>query len=201
MNQSTEIAQLAAALVKAQAALKPASKDGTNPHFKSSYATLQSVWDAARAVLTPNGLSVVQAFNESPSGETLNITTTLLHSSGQWMAGTLTLKPTKADPQGMGSAITYGRRYALAAILGIVADEDDDGNAASAQSKQEPYRPKGPMISKETLSKLNDLCADGPMATKLLKALESKGLLAFSDLSEADASKLYEWATNKTKAA
>lgn len=139
MNQSSEIKDLAGALVKAQAQLKPASKDGMNPHFKSPYATLQSVWGVARAALTPNGLAVSQTFTAT-DGDTLAISTTLMHTSGQWIGGTLTIKPTKADPQGIGSAITYGRRYALAAILGIVADEDDDGNAASAPRHTEPAR-------------------------------------------------------------
>lgn len=131
MNQSADLHELAKALASAQAKLKPAIKDATNPHFRSKYADLQSVWEAARPVLTANNLSVAQTFNES-TGETVTIVTTLLHVSGQWMRSSLTLKPTKSDPQGIGSAITYGRRYGLSAILGIVADEDDDGNAASA---------------------------------------------------------------------
>lgn len=129
--QSTDIKDIASALTKAQAAIKPALKDSTNPHFRSKYADLASVWDAARPVLTGNGLSVTQTFANGTGGETVTVVTTLLHTSGQWISSALTLKPAKADPQGIGSAITYGRRYGLSAILGIVADEDDDGNAAS----------------------------------------------------------------------
>lgn len=128
--QSPELKDLAKALAAAQSSLSAAAKDGNNPHFKSKYATLQSVWDAAKEVLAPNGLSVVQTF-AATDGHRMDITTTLLHVSGQYIAGTLSMVPQRADPQGIGSAITYGRRYALAAILGIVADEDDDGNAAS----------------------------------------------------------------------
>lgn len=130
MPQSSDIKDLAGALSKAQAALTAAKKDAINPHFKNRYATLQSVWDAAKEVLAPNGLSVVQTF-EPTGGSRMDITTTLIHSSGQWIGGTLSLLPQRADPQGIGSAITYGRRYALAAILGIVSDDDDDGEAAS----------------------------------------------------------------------
>jgi hypothetical protein len=130
MNQSNELDKLATALVKAQSSLNAAKKDGVNPHFKSNYATLQSVWDSAREVLAPNGLSVVQTF-DATDGKLMNIRTTLMHNSGQWIAGVLSLAPQQANPQGIGSAVTYGRRYALAAILGIVADEDDDGNQAS----------------------------------------------------------------------
>lgn len=133
-TQSDNIDQLAKALAAAQSSLSVAKKDGLNPHFKSSYATLQSIWDSAREVLAPNGLSVVQTFAES-DGTRMSIVTTLLHVSGQWIRGTLTIIPQRADPQGIGSAVTYGRRYAISALLGIVADEDDDGNAASTPPK------------------------------------------------------------------
>lgn len=129
-TQSPELDKIAAALTIAQAKLSPAIKGSTNPHFRSKYADLQAVWEVARPVLAENKLSIVQTFNES-NGETVTIVTTLLHISGQYLRSALTLKPTKPDPQGIGSAITYGRRYSLSAMLGIVADEDDDGNAAS----------------------------------------------------------------------
>lgn len=199
MNQSNELNHLATALAKAQASLSAAAKDGKNPHYKSKYATLQSIWDSAREVLAPNGLSVAQTFQQT-DGAKMDITTTLLHSSGQWIAGTLSMIPQQSTPQGIGSAITYGRRYALAAMLGIVADEDDDGNAASTPATKkleakEAYSPTGPMVSGETKQRLNALCLDANKATKLTHALESKGLISFSDLSEIDAQKLLKWAT------
>ena len=134
MNQSPEIKDLAKALAAAQSSLSAAKKDAVNPHFKNKYATLQSVWDAAREVLAPNGLSVVQTFGQT-DGSRMDITTTLLHTSGQWISGTLSMTPQRADPQGIGSAITYGRRYGLSSILGIVTDDDDDGNAASQPAR------------------------------------------------------------------
>jgi len=137
MPQSAEIKDLAKALAAAQSSLNAAKKDATNPHFRNQYATLQSVWDAAREVLAPNGLSIVQTF-EATDGHRLDLTTTLLHTSGQWIAGTISMTPSKADPQGAGSAATYARRYSLAAILGIVADEDDDGEAASRPPAAKP---------------------------------------------------------------
>lgn len=130
MHQSENINDLAKALAAAQSSLSAAKKDAINPHFKSQYATLQSVWEAAKEVLAPNGLSVAQTF-EATDGRLMNIRTTLLHTSGQWITGVLSMAPQQATPQGIGSAITYGRRYALAAIMGIVADEDDDGNNAT----------------------------------------------------------------------
>jgi hypothetical protein len=138
MKHSESIKQIATALHQAQGKLTTAKKDAVNPHFKSKYADLGAVWDAARPVLQANGLVVTQTFS-GDTGEAVTIDTTLIHSSGEWLSSSLTLKPTKPDPQGIGSAITYGRRYGLSAILGIVADEDDDGNAASAsQAKSTP---------------------------------------------------------------
>jgi len=143
-NQSDQINELATALSKAQAVMKGATKDSANPFFKSKYADIASVWEACRAALTENGLSVVQIPNTISSvtlnGESEVVTelfvleTTLLHSSGQWMKGVYPIKPIKDDPQGVGGAITYARRYSLAAIVGI-AQEDDDGKAASKQPK------------------------------------------------------------------
>lgn len=130
MKSSDQINELAAAMAKFQADLKPAIKGNTNPYFKSRYADLQACWDCCREALVKNGLSVVQGSRES-NGEVVTVDTRLMHASGQWIESSLTMKPAKADPQGIGSAVTYARRYALSAILGIVADEDDDGNAAT----------------------------------------------------------------------
>lgn len=128
MTHSEQINELAAALAKAQGQIEGAKKDSINPHFKNRYADLSAVWDACREALTTNGLSVVQSAENCEAG--YGVTTMLLHTSGQWMRGTLYLKPAKDDPQGAGSALTYARRYALAAMVGI-APEDDDANAAS----------------------------------------------------------------------
>lgn len=136
--KSLSVKSLTASLVKVQSELQPAVKDATNPHFKSNYATLQSVWDSVRALLASNGLAVSQTFNNSDASEgtTVTIVTTLLHTSGEYLSSALTLRPVKADPQGIGSAITYGRRYALASIVGVVAEEDDDGNAATHRTQE-----------------------------------------------------------------
>jgi hypothetical protein len=134
MQMSENIAELAAALAKAQAEIKASALDGTNPHFHSEYSTLTAIWDACREALTANGLSVVQT-NDDEDSETLVLETTLLHSSGQWITGRLKMKPAKPDPQGLGSATTYARRYALAAMAGV-APEDDDAEAATARTTQ-----------------------------------------------------------------
>lgn len=129
MDKSDQIGKLAKALANVQKQLKPALKDAKNPFYKSNYSTLNSVWDSCRDLLADNGLSVVQTNIPSESG--VIIETILLHESDQWISGALYLPLAKHDPQGVGSAVTYGRRYALASMVGVVADEDDDGNSAS----------------------------------------------------------------------
>lgn len=130
MQKSESIAKLAKALSQVQANIKPAVKDAANPFFKTKYADLNSVWDSCRELLTKNGLSVIQG-NSVGLDNTVIVETVLAHESGEWIQSELCLPLAKHDPQGVGSAITYGRRYGLAAIVGIVADADDDGNAAS----------------------------------------------------------------------
>jgi len=142
MIHSTETKEIFAALVKAQAEMPTAPKDGNNPHFRSKYATLQSIAETAKPVLKKHGLAITQTFENACDG--ISIVTTLVHESGQYISGSLYLKAQKNDPQGYGSAITYGRRYAMAAILGMVADEDDDANAASLPPSVQNTRPAPP---------------------------------------------------------
>lgn len=133
MNQSESIAKLSEALAKAQGVMEGASKYSNNPFFHSKYADLASVWDACRKPLADNGLSVVQTADFIPEHpDMVCIETILCHASGEWIKGRLAVKPVKSDPQGVGSCITYLRRYSLQSIVGI-APEDDDGNAASGK--------------------------------------------------------------------
>jgi hypothetical protein len=129
-NRSTEIAELAAALAKAQGAFKAAVKDSANIHLKTRYADLASVWGACREALAANGLAVIQ----DPSFEdgVVTVVTTLLHTSGQWWESILRATPAQGTPQGIGTVITYLRRYGLSSVIGIAPDDDDDANAASA---------------------------------------------------------------------
>lgn len=127
---SHEIGELAKALTKAQGEMTSATKDGNNPHFGKSYATLDSIWQAIRKPLSEHGLCVVQAFLPDNT-----LVTTLLHESGQWVRSYQKLNPIKNDPQGIGSALTYGRRYSLAALVGI-CQADDDGEAASGATEK-----------------------------------------------------------------
>lgn len=148
-NRSDSIGALAAALSKAQGAMEGASKANENPFFKSKYADLASVWDACRVPLSTNALAVVQTVDDAEANGRVIVETVLMHASGEWISGRIAMKPTKDDPQGIGSAITYARRYGLQAIVGI-APEDDDGNAASgnrgkAEDKETTKRTFGPV--------------------------------------------------------
>lgn len=134
MLKSEQVNELAAALAKAQGQLEGAKKSSNNPFFKSKYADLAECWNTCREALTANEISVIQMPEEINENGRLNITTMLTHSSGQYISSTLTMTVTKLDPQAIGSAITYGRRYALAAMVGL-AQEDDDGEKAMERSK------------------------------------------------------------------
>lgn len=156
--QSAEIKDLAAALCKAQTAMKHATKEAENPYFKSKYADLPAVIDAVRPALTANGLSVSQMMDYDEVGRHY-LVTTLMHTSGQWLRGWYPINPTKNDPQGIGSAVTYARRYSLAGATGNASiGEDDDGNAASevaphsrpSPSAKEIYGTNGAMSDKFT---------------------------------------------------
>jgi hypothetical protein len=143
MNQSENIAELSSALAKAQGDMQAAIKDSINPFFKSKYADLGSVWDAARPVLSKNGLCVIQT--TELMNDKIVMVTTLSHSSGQWIKSYLPLNPSKQDSQGIGAAITYLRRYSLSAIVGVVCDDDDDGETAVGRGKVKAVEAK-PLI-------------------------------------------------------
>lgn len=128
MQHSDNIQNLAAALVKFQGEVETVRKTANNPFFRSKYATLAQILDVVRQPLADNGLAVSQF----PTGEDA-ITTILLHKSGEYIMETSQMSPEKRTPQALGSAITYARRYALSAVLGLNIDDDDDGNAASAK--------------------------------------------------------------------
>lgn len=129
MNASESIKAIAPALIKAQAKIKGAVKDATNPHFRSKYADLSSVVEAVKGPLLEQGITFLQGVQDAENG--VAVETMLLHSSGEWLASTLRIPAAKQDAQGYGSAITYGRRYGLQSMCGVPA-EDDDGNAATA---------------------------------------------------------------------
>lgn len=132
-DRSEQLNELAAALAKAQGKMDSASKDSSNPHFQSKYASLASCWEACREPLSANGLAVVQRVKQA-TGQVVVVETLLLHASGQWLKQDVRLPVDKPTAQSVGSAITYARRYGLTAMVGIAPDDDDDGNAASGKT-------------------------------------------------------------------
>lgn len=209
MNRSDQINELAAALAKAQGEIKGAVKDATNPHFRSSYADLQSVWDAIREPLSKNGLSVMQfpLATYDPDGTAyIHVETALAHTSGQWVSSSLTMTPERSTPQAFGSAITYARRYALQSIAGV-APMDDDGEAAEGRGGhpergEEHFKtmkgrtPQRPTETQEITGKWQDvIChigkANGPIKGKALGQIpnDTKGWL-IKTLREKDETKL-----------
>lgn len=145
MQKSSDVDKLYEALAKAQGDMKAAVMDAKNPHFGSKYATLSAIQDAYRTPLSKQGLAVIQMVESD--GSVYEITTTLGHSSGQWISSQFKLLVDKQTMQGLGSAITYARRYAVSAMVGIVSDEDDDGNVASQKQQPRPAARKLPEAS------------------------------------------------------
>lgn len=143
-NMSPTIGKLAEALSKAQGEMMAATKDVNNPFFHSTYADLASCWDACREPLSKNGLAVIQ-YPEILEGK-LRLVTMLVHSSGEWILGDYPIEPMRqvkdrgwepsSDPQSLGSAYTYARRYSMSGIIGI-SSEDDDGEGAVGRKKED----------------------------------------------------------------
>jgi hypothetical protein len=137
-RRSSSFGKIALAMSKAQGAMTGALKDADNPFFKSKYADLGSVWDDCRTPLSMNEIAVFQM--PSSRGDIVTVTTLLAHSSDQWIESELDMKSKDASPQGIGSAITYARRYALAAMAGVY-QVDDDAEAAHGRGKPAQKEP------------------------------------------------------------
>jgi len=205
--QSENISELATALCLAQADLQPAAKDSQNPHLKNKYTSLTSVFAALREVLPKHGLAVTQTLMPSDGGKA-HVRTTLMHKSGQWIAGECIMPLDKqGGPQGMGSAITYARRYSLSAIVGVVSEEDDDGNAAQGKDKggnksarPEPNGKEAPAPSEAQRKKffalihetLPWLKGDRQAILQTLSLTVGRELTSSSDLSAAETSRLID---------
>ncbi len=153
---STELGELFGALAKAQGKIEHALKDKKNPFFKSSYADLTSVWEACREPLSSNGLCVIQTVEGTK--EAMFLITWLGHSSGQWIKSKTPLYIMKQDPQSVGSSITYGKRYALSALVGVCADEDDDGEKAMGRKEAVQQKAKVEIPSEEIEKSLFEFC-------------------------------------------
>lgn len=183
MQHSETYAKAAAAFVGAQAQFRTAKMSAVNPHFKSKYAPFGEVMDAVRPALAAAGFAILQTVTDADS-VAFNLTTTLLHTSGEWLAGSVRM-PMPDTAQQVGGALTYARRYGLSALCGVVADDDDDGAAATpARPTTAAPRPASPAPPK----------ASGPV----MPFGKSKGTL-LSNLTDADLSGALKWAQEKGK--
>lgn len=149
MRTSTELDKIAPALLAAQTEIGNATKNAKNPHFRNNYADLGAVIEAVKPVFNRHQIAVVQSLSDSTYGLTLS--TRLIHSSGQWIEDTAYAPLPKADPQGVGSATTYLRRYSLAAF-GCITQEDDDGEGARPKPQETKAPEPKEELSRETLA-------------------------------------------------
>lgn len=148
---------LAEALAAAQLEITDPAKDAVNPHFRSRYADLATVLKTVRPVLAKHGIALTQTTQILDGALVL---VTRLHWKDEELAGYYPISPTKADPQGYGSALTYARRYTIQAIVGVAADDDDDGNAASAAPSKPAHDELAEVIGKvKACNALDDLRA------------------------------------------
>jgi len=181
--QSEHINELALALAKAQAEMKPAVFDKVNPHYKNKYASLASFIDACKTPLNKHQLSFIQTTMLHEKGTIL--VTKLLHSSGQWVSGELLIIQDKPGIQAFGSQLTYSKRYALSSMLGIASDDDDDGELdrnATAKAKQEAAVTKLTSEQTKVLRGLLNQCDDAYKAWFANHMSNTYGTMNLADL-------------------
>ena len=143
IRTSESITKITQSLLKVQKQIKFAVIDTDNAYYKSRYASLGSVVDACKEALNNNGIVFIQgASSNKDLPRMVCVTTRLLHESGEYIEDTIGVPYVQDTPQAYGSSLTYARRYALSALLGIVSDEDDDGNAGSGLEPKTPQKPQ-----------------------------------------------------------
>ncbi len=207
MTSSETTATLCAALVAAQAGLKPIAKDGKNPAFRSRYATLDGIMETVRPALAAHGLAVVQGVIHPETGEGgrlvgIMVETRLIHTSGEWLASVVPVPVAKGDAHGLGSALSYGRRYGISALLALSTDEDDDGNAAAKAPPAKPQAKPAPAAPAPG-QRLHDRVPTTPppegMSLAKAETVELKGQ-RLADMDDDRLDKLRAWAEEKGNA-
>jgi hypothetical protein len=205
MTSSETTATLCAALVAAQWGLKPIAKDGKNPAFRSKYATLDGIMETVRPALAAHGLAVVQGVVHPETGEGgrlvgIMVETRLIHTSGEWLASVVPVPVAKGDAHGLGSALSYGRRYGISALLALSTDEDDDGNAAAKAPPAKPQaKPAAPAPGQRLHDRVPTTPAPETMSLAKANTVELKGQL-LADMDDDRLDKLRAWAQDKGNA-
>jgi hypothetical protein len=193
MNHSENINEIAKALALCQGEMSFASKDSLNPHFKSRYADLSAVWDAIREPLSKHGLSVTQIVDIA-DGKPILISM-LMHASGQWIKSVIPVINANNTSQGQGSGLTYARRYALAALVGCVQDDDDGqesmpknnvNKTKAVETPKEPVAHQATCITQEQVSIISNLIekCDDSYVSKLSKHLLDKGFPSYAHIPQ-----------------
>ena len=183
ISRSESIIELSKAFAMFQAEVNNPINSTTNSFFKNKYATLGDVLNEVRPVLAKNGLSILQM--PSGDGGLVQLTTLIMHTSGEWIeTEPIVMRPEKPNAQGMGSVLTYARRYSLSAILGVASEDDDDGNQASQPQKSTPKAkasPKKPVdnslkeLIAELMEKAKTLQAGGKEQNDIMEVFKEKG--------------------------
>ena len=193
MRQSENITDLATALCLAQAQMGGAVKDSNNPFFKSSYADLTSIIKVIKKPLSDNGLSFVQLPITSDGGLGVGVITMLMHNSGQWLQGEYLLPMDKITPQGAGSCLSYSRRYALQALLGIPA-VDDDSEAAMFRGQPVAQEPPQKRVRKTLVQAVVALVISSQASEETSELIE-----ALAELDEIEKQVIWKQLTTKQK--
>jgi len=193
MKQSENITDLATALCLAQAQMGGAVKDSNNPFFKSTYADLTSIIKVIKKPLSDNGLSFVQLPITSEGGKGVGVITMLMHNSGQWLQGEYLLPMDKITPQGAGSCLSYSRRYALQALLGIPA-VDDDSEAAMFRGQPAAQEPPQKRVSKTLVQSVVALVISSQASEETSELVE-----ALAELDEIEKQVIWKQLTTKQK--
>ena len=183
ISRSESIIELSKAFAMFQSEVNNPINSTTNSFFKNKYATLGDVLNEVRPVLAKNGLSILQM--PSGDGGLVQLTTLIMHTSGEWIeTEPIVMRPEKSNAQGMGSVLTYARRYSLSAILGVASEDDDDGNQASQPQKSKPKTKSSPnkavdnSLSEfiaELMEKAKTLQAGGVEQNNIMEVFKDKG--------------------------
>lgn len=205
---SPTILKLAPALLAAQRDMPAIVKDAENPHYKSTFASLDNIIAVVRPILNKHGFTLIQGAPELLTMETphmMRVTSVLLHESGEWVASGVVIPIAKLDPQGAGQAVTYGRRYSLSPLLALATETDDDGNSASNIDPSEPrvsYRPAAGAVAG---SAPRPSTASAPAVASAAASGRFRPRVPFGDkepfdeLSDVKLEKAMNWAISKGK--
>ncbi len=211
MKTSESVKEIYGALASAIGEIPNPPKNATNPHFKNRYADLSGILDTVKPILKKNGLAVVQGVETESN--LVKIQTRIIHVSGEWIESELTLQAAGTDPQKIGSAITYGRRYSISSMLNIAADDDDDGEEnrkkenqkapepVKTQNQQKPAPVKTPLnpLDRELLGILDMIEPDRQKQRQIMDYIKAKfGETApdFRNSNDAQKRKYIEFVAN-----